>query len=356
MWLFRHKHLADGTFSRYKARLVANDIIRDLFMVLSMPLRLGFNDLGHITRVGFTHSRCGSSLFIYRNGTDTAYLQLYVNDIVLTLSSEHKYAAKILERAYIFGYNPCRTLVDTESKLRAYGDPVSHPTLYHSLAGALQYLTFTHPNISYTVQQVCHYMNDPREFYFLVVKRILCYVRDTLDNGLQLYSSSITSLVAYSDADWDGFPTTRRSTSVYFVFLGNNLLFWSSKRQQMLFRSSAEAEYHGVANAVIETCWLRNLLRELHTPLPFDTLVYYENASVVYLSYNPVQDQRTKHIEIDIHFVRDLVDDGHVWVFYVHSRYPYADIFTKSLPLALFEEFCTIFSIRCPPAPVTEEC
>ncbi|GJT26729.1 ribonuclease H-like domain-containing protein [Tanacetum coccineum] len=111
----------------------------------------------------------------------------------------------------------------------------------------------------------------------------------------------------------------------------------------------AEAEYHGVANAIAETCWLRNLLRELHTPLSSATLIYYDNVSAVYLSSNPVQHQRTKHIEIDIHFVRDLVAAGQVRVLHVPSRYQYADIFTN-LPSALFEEFCTSLSVRCPPA------
>ncbi|GJX82892.1 ribonuclease H-like domain-containing protein [Tanacetum coccineum] len=97
-------------------------------------------------------------------------------------------------------------------------------------------------------------MHDPREPHFLALKRILRYVRGTLDYGLQLFSSSTTDLVAYSDADWAGFPTTRRSTSGYCVFLSNNLLSWSFKRQPTLSRSSAEAECHGVANAVAETC------------------------------------------------------------------------------------------------------
>ncbi|GKE38194.1 ribonuclease H-like domain-containing protein, partial [Tanacetum coccineum] len=144
------------------------------------------------------------------------------------------------------------------------------------------------------------------------IKRILRYVHGTLDYGLQLFSSSTTELVAYSDADWAGCPTTRRSTFGYCVFLGNNLLSWSSKRQPTLSRSNAEAEYHGVANAVAETCWLRNLLRELHTPLSSATLVYCDNVSVVYLSCNPVQHQCTKQIEIDIHFVRNLVAAGQV--------------------------------------------
>lgn len=110
-----------------------------------------------------------------------------------------------------------------------------------------------------------------------------------------------------------------------------------------------------MANAVAETCWLRNLLRELHTPLSSATLVYCDNVSAVYLSCNPVQHQRTKHIEIDIHFVRDLVATGQVRVLHVPSRYQYADIFTKGLPSALFEEFRSSLSVRCPPAKTAGE-
>ncbi|GJR18254.1 ribonuclease H-like domain-containing protein [Tanacetum coccineum] len=270
--------------------------------------------------------------------------------------SQQKYATEVLERAGMLTCNPCRTPVDTDSKLAAAGDPVSDPTLYRRLAGALQYLTFTRPDISYAVQQVCLFMHDPREPHFSALKRILRYVRGTLTSGLQLYSSTTSSLVAYSDADWAGCPTTRRSTSGYCVFLGNNLLSWSSKRQFTLSRSSAEAEYRGVANAVAETCWLRNLLRELHTPLSTATIVYCDNVSAVYLSSNPVQHQRTKHIEIDIHFVRDLVTTGHIRVLHVPSRYQYADIFTKGLPAALFDEFRDSLSVRFSPAQTAGGC
>nr|GEY59670.1 NBS-containing resistance-like protein [Tanacetum cinerariifolium] len=107
----------------------------------------------------------------------------------------------------------------------------------------------------------------------------------------------------------------------------------------------AEAEYHGIANAVAETCWLRNLLRELHTPLFFAMLVYCDNVSAVYLSFNLVQHQRTNYIEIDIHFVQDLVVANQVRVLQVHSRYQVADIFTKGLHSALFEEFRTSLSV-----------
>nr|GEY78329.1 ribonuclease H-like domain-containing protein [Tanacetum cinerariifolium] len=325
-------------------------------------------------------------------GDDTMFWLLYVDDIVLTASSDRllqqiiaslhrkffitdlgalnyflgisvtrdtsgmflsqrKYAMEILERAHMVGCNPSRTPVDTESKLRDGGTLVVDHTLYWSLAGSLQYLTFTRPNITYTVQQVCLYMHHLREPHFSTLKRIFRYVQGTLDYGLQLFSSTTDSLIAYSDADWAGCPTTRRSTLGYCVSLGNNLLSWSFKRQPTLSRSSVEAECRGVANAVAETCWIRNLLRELHTSLSSATIVYCDNVSAVYLSFNPVQHQRTKHIEIDIHFVRDLVATRQVRVLHVPFRFQYADIFTKDLPSALFDEFRDSLSVHCTPAP-----
>lgn len=292
---------------------------------------------GFVTRISFQHSKTDTSLFVFHRGSDTDYLLLYVDDIILTASSiaflqrvitalhgefamtdlvslnyflgvsatrttsgmflsQSKFAEEILERAHMHKCIPCRTPIDTESRLRPDGDPCADPTLYCSLAGALQYLIFTRPDISYALQQVCLYMHDPREPHFTALKRILRYVRDSIDHGLQLHVSSTAQLIAYMDADWAGFPVTRRSTSDYCVFLGDNLLSWSAKRQVTLSRSSVEAEYRGVANVVAETAWIRNLLRELHHPLTTYSLVYCNNVSAIYLSTNPVQHQRTKHI------------------------------------------------------------
>nr|GEU52654.1 ribonuclease H-like domain-containing protein [Tanacetum cinerariifolium] len=184
MWLSRHKYLADGTLSRYKARLVAN---------------------GSTQLEG-----------VHVDETFSLVVKPVTRDSLGLFSSQKKYTLEILNRAHMANCNPRRTPIDTDSKLRIDGDPVSNVTLYRSLA---------------------------------------------------------------------------------------------------------EAEYCGVANAVTETCWLRNLLRELHTPLSFATLVYCDNVNVVYLSCNPVQHQHTKHIEIDIHFVRDLVAVGQVRVLHVPYRY-----------------------------------
>nr|GEV64575.1 copia protein [Tanacetum cinerariifolium] len=291
---------------------------------------------GYATRAGLSPSRCDSSLFIYAQGSYVAYILIYVDDIILTASSpvllrpivnslhkefdmtdlgalncflgisvvrrptglflsQKKYALQLLERAHMAKCNPSRTPVDTDSKLGPDGVPVQDPTLYHSLARGIQYLIFTRPDLSYAVQQVCLYMHDPKEPHFAALKRILRYVQGTLELDLHLYASSTTSLIGYTDADWAG-----------------SLL-------------------------LAETAWIRNLLRELHSSLLTATLVYCDNVSAVYMSANPVQHQRTKHIEINIHFVCDMVKAGHVRVFHVPSRFQYADIFTKGIktPLAL---------------------
>ncbi|KAL9285966.1 putative RNA-directed DNA polymerase [Arabidopsis thaliana] len=242
--------------------------------------------------------------------------------------------------------NTSTTPADSRAKLAAEDGPrIADPTLYRSLAGALQYLTFTRPDISFAVQQVCLYMHDPREAHFNALKRILRYIKGTLHHGLQLYPTDSSGLVAYTDEDWAGCPTTRRSTSGYCIFHGNNLISWCSKRQHTVSRSSAESEYRGVANVVAETTWLRNLLLELHRPLSKATLVYCDNVSAVYLSTNPVQHQRTKHVEIDIHFVRERIALGQVRVHHVPSSHQYADIFTKGLPTPLFTEFRSSLNI-----------
>jgi len=194
-----------------------------------------------------------------------AYLLLYVDDIVLTASSsallqqtisalqrefamkdlgqlhflgltveqrpdniflqQRYYILDILERAGMADCKPCSTPVDTQAKVSATeGPPVADPTAFRSLAGALQYLTFTRPDISYAVQQICLHMHDPREPHLTMLKRTLRYLRGTLDFGLLLRWSASADLVVYTDADWAGCPDTRRSTSGYAIFLGDNLI------------------------------------------------------------------------------------------------------------------------------------
>lgn len=146
--------------------------------------------------------------------------------------TQRQYMLDILERAGITDCKPCSAPVDTNPKVSASnGAPVTNSSEFHSLAGALQYLTFTRPDIAYAVQQVCLHMHDPREPHLAALKRILRYIRWTLYLGLYLRPCSAQdSLVVYSNTDWAGCSDTRKSTSGYAVFLGDNLISWSSKR------------------------------------------------------------------------------------------------------------------------------
>ena len=245
---------------------------RSLYSLKQSPRAWNTRVAMFVRRLGFKQSTSDQSFFILCSASDIAYLLLYVDDIVLTASShvllkriitslnsefemsdqgplhhflgitvkrdpsglflhQQNYAADILHRADMTHCNPYLTPVDTKQKLAADDSPpVSDPTFYRSLAGALQYLTFTRPDISFAVQQICLFMHDPREAHFNALKRILRYVKGTLSHGIHMTRSTSLHLTAYSDAEWAGCPSTRRSTSGYCVFLGDNLVSWSSKR------------------------------------------------------------------------------------------------------------------------------
>jgi hypothetical protein len=181
-------------------------------------------------------------------------------------------------------------------------------------------------------------MHAPWEPHLTAMKLILWYLRETTDFDL-LQRSVITDLVVYTDVDWTSCPNIRRSTSGFALFLGDSLVSWSSKRQPVISRSRAEVEYRVAANGVAEAACLCQLLQELHSPLTRSTLVYCDNVSAIYLSTNLIQHQRTKHVELDLHFVRECVAVGDVRVLQVSTTSQFADIFTKGLPTSVFEEF-----------------
>jgi hypothetical protein len=164
-------------------------------------------------------------------------------------------------------------------------------------------------------------MHDPREPHLTAIKRILRYLQGTPDYGLLLRRWSSSDLVVYTDADWTGCPDIPRSTSGYAVFLGDNLVSWSAKRQTVVSRSSAEVEYCAIANDMAEATWLHQLLHELQTSPSWCTLVYCDNISVVYLSTNLIQHQHTKHVEIDLYFIREKVAIGQVCLLHVPTTF-----------------------------------
>jgi histone deacetylase 1/2 len=198
-----------------------------------------------------------------------------------------------------------------------------------SLVGGLQYLTLMRPDLSFAVNKVCQYLSQPTTTHYEAVKRILRYIRGTVSTGLRFRRSSSTGLSIFTDADWAGCSDDRRSTGGFAVFLGSNLVSWSSRKQPTVSRSSTEAEYKALADGTAETMWIQSVLKELGVFLSSAPVLWCDNLGATYLTANPVFHARTKHIEINFHFVREKVALGALDVRFISTGDQLADVFTK---------------------------
>ena len=172
--------------------------------------------------------------------------------------------------------------------------------------GALQYLTFTRPDLSFAIQQVCQHMSTPTQNHLQAAKRILRYLQGTLHFGIAFTSGPI-SLSTYCYFDWAGDPMDRRSLTGMVLFFGNSPISWFAKKQGTVSRSSTEAEYRALASTTVELYWIRMLLCDLGLFLPHPPLFWCDNVNALAIATNPVFHARTKHIEVDYHFVREKV-------------------------------------------------
>ncbi|KAL6315423.1 hypothetical protein AAG906_000537 [Vitis piasezkii] len=208
--------------------------------------------------------------------------------------------------------NGMNTPMISGQQLTSGSGTVKDIQLYRSVVGALQYVTITRPEISFCVNRVCQYLKDPQEEHWQAVKRILRYLKNTIQYGLHLTCSSTLNLVGFCDADWASSPNDRISTSSYCVYLGNNLVSWCSMKQHIVSRSSTEAEYRSLVGITAKiTC-------------------------TILLSANPILHARTKHIELDLYFVREKVIQKLIDVRHVPSSDQTTDLFTKAIPSSRF--------------------
>lgn len=259
--------------------------------------------------------------------------------IILT---QEKYATDLLKKVNMAECKPVTTPMASSEKLSLYeGTPLGprDATNYRSVVGALQYLTLTRPDIAFAVNKVCQFLHSPTTVHWEAVKRILRYIKYCTRLGLRIHKSQSTLVSAFSDADWAGNIDDRRSTGGFAVFLGSNLVSWSSRKQPTVSRSSTESEYKAIANATAEVMWIQILLYELKINCPRAAKLWCDNIGAKYLSANPVFHARTKHIEVDYHFVRERVTRKLLDIDFISSGDQVADGFTKPLPVRSLEQF-----------------
>ncbi|XP_020672132.1 uncharacterized protein LOC110092095 [Dendrobium catenatum] len=252
------------------------------------------------------------------------------------LLQQSQYAEDILRRAGMQNSKEVATPISIKTPQSSASPDFSNPTLYRQLVGALQYLTLTRPDITYAVNKACQHMHSPTDQHFDALKRILRYLRGTVHYGLPITGSSM-NLRSYVDSDWAGDQQDRKSTTGYCNFLGNTLISWSVKKQTTIARSSTEAEYRAIAAVTTEIIWLRRLLEEFGFAQTSPTILYCDNTSAIVLANNPVYHARTKHIEVDCHFIRECIKNQSIQVHHISSKDQLADFFTKSLSISRFK-------------------
>jgi len=249
---------------------------------------------------------------------------------------QSKYIQDLLNRAGMIDSKPYRNPCISGSKMSKHdGDLLPNPSDFRQLIGALQYATLTRPDIAYSVNQLYQHMQAPTSVHSTAAKRVLRYLKGTLDFGLHYTKGSFT-LHGFSDSDWASNPDDRRSTTGYGIFFGSNLISWSAKKQTVVSRSSTKAKYRAMAITTADLYWLRMLFKELQLPLPSPLTIWCDNSGSLDIASNPVSHARTKHIEVDVHFIREKVLNKDIQLRYLSTIDQLADIFTKGLPADRF--------------------
>ena len=330
-----------------------------------------------ICSAGYEQSRADYSLFTRKQGKSFTALLIYVDDILITgndidsinatkkflhsnfrikelgdlkyflgievssskngiFISQRKYALEIIADVGLLGAAPIDTPMERGLKLSDESDLLRNSSQYRRLVGRLIYLTVSRPDITYAVHVLSRFMHQPRKLHMEAALRVVRYLKGAPGKGLFFSSDSDARLRAYCDSDWAGCPLTRRSTTGYCIFLGPSLISWRSKRQKTVSLSSAEAEYRAMTGACCELTWLRCLLKDLGLSHEEPALLYCDNRAALHIAANPVFHERTRHIEMDCHYIRDKIQDGSISTKYVNSAHQLADILTKPLGKDLF--------------------
>ncbi|KAL2247811.1 UNVERIFIED_CONTAM: Retrovirus-related Pol polyprotein from transposon RE2 [Sesamum indicum] len=254
-----------------------------------------------------------------------------------TSITQSKYIHDIIRDYGLQSAKPVATPLPSGIKLHSTsGAPLADPERYRRLVGRLLYLCFTRPDISHSVQQLSQFIQTPCQSHWRAVLHLVRYLSSCPDLGLFFPSSNSLQLQVFCDADWGACLDSRCSLTGFAIFLGPSLISWKTKKQSTVSRSSAEAEYRSMAATSCELQWIAYLLKDfgvsVTVPIPF----HCDNQAAIHIMANPVFHERTKHLDIDCHVVRNCYKSGFIQPVFVQSRDQVADLFTKSLPKLSF--------------------
>ena len=258
------------------------------------------------------------------------------------------YAKKILEKAGMGDCNPTKYPMDPKENIsKDEGGVLVDTTQFKSLVGGLRYLVHTRPDIAFSVGIVSRFMEKPTTMHLNAAKRILRYIKGTLNFGL-VYSknSGNNVLTGYSDSDLAGQVEDRKSTGGMVFYLNESLVTWVSQKQRCVALSSCEAEFMAATAAACQAIWLRNLLTQVTGEDTGPVVLYIDNKSAIDLAKNPVFHGRSKHIDIHYHFIRECVEKGEIIVKHVSTDMQRADTLTKALAVVKFEKMRRLLGIK----------
>lgn len=254
--------------------------------------------------------------------------------------SQKKYAEDLLKKFQMMNCEVATTPMNINEKLqRADGTEKANPKLFRSLVGGLNYLTHTRPDIAFSVSVVSRFLQSPTKQHFGAAKRVLRYVAGTTDFGIWYSKAPNFRLVGFTDSDYAGCLDDRKSTSRSCFNFGSGVVTWSSKKQETVALSTSEAEYTAASLAARQALWLRKLLEDFSYEQKESTEIFSDSKSAIAMAKNPSFHGRTKHIDVQYHFIRTLVADGRIVLKFCSTNEQAADIFTKSLPQAKHEYF-----------------
>eukprot|EP00253_Pinus_taeda_P004305 PITA_04305 len=219
------------------------------------------------------------------------------------------------------------------------GAPKNNPTLYRQLIGSLMYLVNTRTDICYVVNTLSQFLVEPKRAHWAVAKHLIRYLQGTIEHGLLYTRGNYIRLSGFTDANWAGSSVDHKSTTGYCFNIGLGMTSWCSRKQKSVALSSVEAEYMASSTASCEAIWLRKLLVNLFRRRMEATRILCDNQSCIELSKNPIFHDRSKHIDIKCHFLKNYVQLGVVQLRYTPTGEQVADILTKALGRTKFIYF-----------------